>query len=140
MAGTTDRHRKSNGQGQGQNWVRPEKRVALYIRDGLACVYCSSAVEDGAKLTLDHLTPHSLGGKNTADNVVTCCAKCNSSRGNRDYKEFAEKVAGYLNHGITGQMIIDHIEETRNRPFDVKQAKEIIARRGGFSAAVQSLR
>lgn len=136
----TDRHSKSGGQGQGQNWLRPAKRVALYLRDGLACVYCSATIEDGTKLTLDHLTPHSLGGTNAAENLVTCCFKCNSSRGNRDYKEFAEKVAGYLNHGVTGQHIIDHIEETRNRPFDVAQAKEIISRRGGFSAALQSLK
>jgi hypothetical protein len=135
-----DRHTKSNGQGQGMNWCRPDLRISLYLRDGLACVYCASGIEDGTRLTLDHLVPHSLGGKNTPGNMVTCCHKCNSSRGNRDYKEFAEKVAGYLNHGITAQQIVDHIETTRQRPHDRKQAKEIISRRGSFSAALQSLR
>ena len=35
----------------GRNWIRPEKRRALYLRDGLACVYCGDSLEDGARLT-----------------------------------------------------------------------------------------
>lgn len=132
-----DRHSKSNGQGQGMNWIRKAKRLALYLRDGLACGYCGEGVEDGAKLTLDHLTPHSDGGTNTANNLVTCCRRCNSSRGNRDWREFAATVADYLNHGITAEQIIAHIETTRQRPVDVKQAKQLIARRGGFSQALR---
>ena len=135
-----DRHSRSNGQGHGQKWLRNEKRIALYLRDGLACCYCASGVEDGAKLTLDHLTPHSHGGTNDAANLVTACLKCNSARGNRDWREFAAKVAEYLNHGIEAQDIIDHIETTIQRPIDTAEAKAIIARRGGFTAALQGLK
>lgn len=135
-----DRHSKSNGQGQGQKWCRNERRIALYIRDGLACAYCGSGIEDGARLTLDHLVAHSHGGSNKNENLVTCCLKCNSARGNRDWRDFAGKVADYLNHGIVAQDIVSHIEATIQRPADVKQAKEIIARRGGFTAALQSLK
>ena len=133
------RNRHLNG-GQGQKWCRNERRIALYIRDGLGCAYCGAGIEDGVKLTLDHLAPHSLGGDNSNSNIVTACLKCNSARGNRDWREFAGTVAEYLNHGITVEQIISHIETTVQRPVDVKQAKDIIARRGGFSAAVQSLR
>ena len=66
--------------------------------------------------------------------------RCNSSRGNRSVEDFCEAVAGYLNHGITGAMILQHITETRERVVDIKTAKEIIARRGGFTAAMQSIR
>jgi len=38
---------------QGMNWIRKEKRLAIYLRDGLACGYCGQSIEDGAKLTLD---------------------------------------------------------------------------------------
>ena len=140
MATVTDRHKKSNGQGQGMNFVRPEKRLALYLRDGLACAYCGEGIEDGAKLTLDHLLPYSHGGGNTAENIVTCCHKCNSSRGARDWREFAHRVAGYLNHGITGEQIIAHIEATIHRTLDRAAAKGLIAARGGFTAALQSTR
>ena len=138
MALATDRHSKSNGQGQGMNSIcRPEKRLALYLRDGLACAYCGAAIEEGMKLTLDHLTPHSHGGNNHQTNLVTACHRCNSARGNRDWREFAAKVAGYLNHGITADAIISHIETTVQRPLDVPAAKAIIAQRGGFTAALR---
>lgn len=133
----TDRHSKSNGQGQGMNWIRKERRLALYLRDGLACCYCGEGVEDGARLTLDHLQPYSQGGSNASTNLVTACHRCNSSRGNRDWQKFAEAVAGYLNHGITGQEILVHIQTTVQRPVDVAAAKALIAQRGGFTQALR---
>ena len=64
----------------GRNWIRPEKRLALYLRDGVACVYCGRSVEAAAPLTLDHLRPVSKGGSNDASNLVTACHDCNSAR------------------------------------------------------------
>ena len=78
---------------QGMNWITQHKRLAIYMRDGLACAYCGDGVEDGAKLTLDHLTPYSEGGSNHESNLVTCCQRCNSSRGNRSVEQFAAGVA-----------------------------------------------
>lgn len=132
-----DRHAKG---GQGMNFVRKEKRLAIYLRDGLACAYCGEGVEDGAKLTLDHLTPHCQGGSNRESNLVTACHRCNSSRGARDWRTFATAVAGYLNHGIQVEQIIDHIETTIQRRLDVPAAKEIIARRGGWTATIAGLK
>ncbi len=121
---------KPKKRSQGMNWISKHKRLAIYLRDGLACTYCGSAVEDGAKLTLDHLKPYSEGGDNKETNLVTCCQKCNSSRGTRCYKEFSAAVAGYLNHGISAEMIIDGIHDRINRSIDPKEAKAIIDRRG----------
>lgn len=131
-----DRHARSGGQGQGMNWIRKEKRLAIYLRDGLACVWCGEGVEDGAKLTLDHLTPHSKGGSHDPKNLITCCHVCNSSRGNRSVKRFAVVVAQYLNHGIRAEMILGRVKSTVRVKLDVLAAKELIARRGGFTAAV----
>ena len=125
--------------GQGQKWIRNERRVALYLRDGLACCYCGATLEDGTVLTLDHLQPRSQGGSNDSTNLVTACMRCNSARADRDWQTFAAKVADYLNHNVTVGMIISHIETTRQRPVDVKGAKEIIEHRGGFSATMQSM-
>ena len=120
------------------NWIRPVKRLAIYLRDGMACAYCGDGVESGAKLTLDHILPHSTGGCNSEKNLVTACHKCNSSRGNRDLGEFCEKVPSYLNHGIMGQDIIAHVETTRNRALDIQGAQALIERRGGFTAALKN--
>lgn len=114
---------------QGMNWIRQEKRLAIYMRDGLACVYCEAALEDGTQLTLDHIVPVSKGGSNAHRNLVTACHPCNTRRGNRDVEVFAEAVAMYINHGVTADDIITRVNELVARPLNVKEAKEIIARR-----------
>lgn len=73
---------------QGSKWIKPVKRLAIYLRDGLACVYCGANGErrtdenprGGALLSLDHLHPRELGGGNEAENLVTACSHCNSAR------------------------------------------------------------
>lgn len=128
------RDRKANG-GQGMNWCRQTTRLAIYLRDGLACAWCGESVEDGAKLTLDHLTPHSHGGSNEPANLVTCCHRCNSSRGNRSVRGFARDVAAYLNHGATGAEIEKHVRNTSRRSMTEprQMARELIARRGSVA-------
>ena len=74
---------RGRGVYQGMNWITQKKRLAIYLRDGLACAYCGASVETGAQLSLDHLIPHSEGGTNHESNLVTCCSRCNSSRGAR---------------------------------------------------------
>jgi hypothetical protein len=122
----------------GMNWIRQDKRLAIYLRDGLACMYCGATVEDGATLSLDHVAPHSHGGSNSERNLVTCCSKCNSSRGNRDVTDFATAVAGYVNHGTTGESIMAAIRSNTRKslkPFRA-EAKELISRRGSAAKAL----
>ena len=71
--------------GQGSKWIRPEKRQAIYRRDGNHCLYCNCSVaQHGAPAagaaTLDHLHPIELGGSNHETNLVTCCLSCNSAK------------------------------------------------------------
>lgn len=63
----------------GSKWIRPEKRHAIYQRDGRACIYCLRPAAEVA-LTLDHLHPRELGGGNDSTNLVTACVSCNSTR------------------------------------------------------------
>lgn len=57
----------------GSKWIRPNKRAAIYARDGFQCVYCGSQ----SKLSLDHVKPTK---NNTPSNLVTCCISCNSAK------------------------------------------------------------
>jgi 5-methylcytosine-specific restriction endonuclease McrA len=67
--------------GQGMNWCRLSTRMAIYSRDGFACVYCGSGAElDGRGLTLDHVTAVELGGDNSPENLVSACLSCNSAK------------------------------------------------------------
>jgi hypothetical protein len=111
------------------NWIRPTTRVAIYMRDGLACGWCGTTIEDGARLTLDHCVPRSKGGSNKPTNLITSCFKCNSSRGNRTLISFAKAVAGYVNHDMTANSILRHITTIRRRALPTLQARQIIYNR-----------
>ena len=119
---------------QGSKWCRPSTRLAIYLRDGLACVWCGLSTEDGASLSLDHLRPYSAGGSNGPTNLVTCCARCNSSRGARTVAEFARVAAAY--HGTDAAEIVAHVRRTARRALPRAEALALIARRGTVAAAV----
>lgn len=65
---------------QGSKWVRPAKRLAIYLRDGCRCAFCGRDASMGAVLTLDHLIARHLGGSNHESNLITACRSCNSSK------------------------------------------------------------
>lgn len=74
--------RKARGSGGGytSGWIRKNKRVAIYLRDGLCCAYCG-AYGPTKGLTLDHVNGREAG--NEAENLVTCCRDCNLGRRHR---------------------------------------------------------
>lgn len=131
--------RKANH--KGMNWIRQDKRLAIYLRDGLACVWCGQAIEDGIQLTLDHVQPHVEGGSNGEDNLVTACHSCNSRRADRSVESFAAAVAGYVNHGVTAEDILSDIAHRTAEdlaPYRT-EAKALIARRGSAARALAAL-
>ena len=76
--------------GQGSNWIRRERRIALYLRDRFSCVYCRrSKVADGVTLTLDHVIACDHGGTNASTNLVTACLSCNSAKQAKTVREFS---------------------------------------------------
>jgi len=126
----------------GGKWCRPAKRLAIYLRDGLCCMYCGRSIEDGANLSLDHVAPHSKGGSNSERNLVTCCRHCNSVRQDRDAAEFAADVAQYLGlAGVTGDSIMAAIRSNTRRslrPYRA-EAREMIDRRGTAAKALAAI-
>lgn len=61
----------------------PTKRN-IFLRDSYACQYCGV---DDAKMTIDHVFPKSRGGRDTWENLVAACVKCNNKKGNRTPEE-----------------------------------------------------
>ena len=62
----------------------PFKRIVLtrknvLIRDHKQCQYCGTAK---GTMTVDHIVPKTVGGKDRWDNLVCSCAKCNNKKGN----------------------------------------------------------
>jgi 5-methylcytosine-specific restriction endonuclease McrA len=132
-------NRKENW--NGMNWIRQTSRLAIYLRDGLSCVYCGDSVENGAQLTLDHVRPHSKGGSNETTNLVTCCHRCNCSRGNRSVAKFAIAVASYLNHNVKSEAIVKHVQTCvkRNIKEFRTQANQMVALRGSAAKVLATL-
>ena len=84
--------------GTGSKWIRPEKRLRIYARDGFRCVWCECRVVGGREFArrqhvalacLDHVLPRDRGGSNAAGNLLTSCVPCNAERGTRSAVMFA---------------------------------------------------
>jgi 5-methylcytosine-specific restriction endonuclease McrA len=112
---------------QGMNWIRKEKRLAIYLRDGLTCVYCKRSIASpNTQLTLDHLE---INTDNSPANLVTACHGCNSNRSDMNWKKFAGKAT-----------TIARILKQITRPVDSAEAKEILERHDDWQATLKNLK
>jgi len=55
-------------------------RFEILKRDKFTCQYCGRTPQDGAKLVIDHIIPHSKGGKTILTNLTVSCADCNGGK------------------------------------------------------------
>lgn len=63
----------------------PHKRIMLtrkniLTRDNNQCQYCGT---HKGPMTVDHIIPKTVGGKDTWENLVCSCARCNNKKGDR---------------------------------------------------------
>jgi len=106
--------------GQGSKWISKAARLALYIRDGFACAYCGRDLREAParEVTLDHLDPRvsvlcPRERRNPA-RLVTACLRCNSSRKDRPWTEFATGGA------------VDRIRRQVRRKLNLDLARSIL--------------
>ena len=97
---------------------RPEKRLAIYLRDDMACIYCGIGIEEAGTLTLDHVRPHSQGGSNAASNLVTACRRCTSARGVKSVRAFV------------GRPAVTRVRRQTRQTLPLAEARRLIASRG----------
>ena len=64
----------------GAGTYTPEEWLAVCDRADNRCQRCGS----DEPLTVDHVTPLSRGGSNTAENLQALCRRCNSIKGTND--------------------------------------------------------
>lgn len=59
--------------------ISKRMRFEILRRDSHTCRYCGDSAPD-VKLTVDHVIPEALGGKDEPTNLVTACEDCNSGK------------------------------------------------------------
>ncbi len=74
----------------------PVSRRGVLRRDSNRCAYCAKSAT-----TIDHVQPKSRGGKDTWENLVACCLRCNNKKGDKTLAEigWALRTAPRMPHG-----------------------------------------
>jgi HNH endonuclease len=60
-------------------YVPPLNNETLFRRDGHLCMYCGQRFPS-SQLSRDHVTPLSRGGRDSWNNVVAACRRCNNTK------------------------------------------------------------
>lgn len=64
----------------------PFTRRNLFLRDDFTCQYCGRKGSPD-RLSIDHVTPRSRGGRTTWENCVLACVSCNARKADRALKD-----------------------------------------------------
>ena len=70
-------------------------RFEVFKRDGFRCAYCGRTPPQ-VILEVDHIDPHSLGGSDDINNLITSCFDCN--RGKRNIP--LSRIPGQLSENL----------------------------------------
>lgn len=111
----------------GSKWLRPEKRHAIYHRDGHCCSYCGVGVEEGAHLTLDHVIS---SGPNDHSNLITACFSCNSAKQDLTTRSWFARLRA---RGFNTSKIGRRIRRQLSKPLNMKEGRRIVALRREIS-------
>ena len=70
-------------------WNIQLSKQNILKRDRKVCQYCGAS--DGY-MTVDHIIPRSLGGRETWENLVCACPECNNRKGDRTLEQAGMKL------------------------------------------------
>lgn len=82
------------------NQYNRNKKIILSSKEQYHCCYCEVELVRDKKdkknpntITIDHKISRNDGGKNSMDNLITSCSRCNNLKGSKySYAEFKSKV------------------------------------------------
>jgi 5-methylcytosine-specific restriction endonuclease McrA len=64
-------------------------RRSIFARDNYTCQYCGTT---GKELTIDHVLPKRHGGGMHWENLVACCRRCNTKKGDKTPEKAGMKL------------------------------------------------
>lgn len=93
------------------------RREAIHVREGGRCFYCLRRFLIRGRV-LDHVVPQARGGTNSYRNLVSCCAECNSQKGESGAEDFLRTL--YRQRRLTSAEL-----ESRLRALEALAAGEL---------------
>ena len=87
-------------------------RYQVLSRDNFRCKACGRGVEDGIKLTVDHVRPVDWGGTNELVNLLTLCDECN-----RGKKAWVDAVPSHTLKSVMEKPTVEQRIETLFEEF-----------------------
>lgn len=72
-----------------RNFSLPLTKQNILKRDHFTCQYCGTT---RGKMTTDHVIPKRLGGKDSWENLVCACVRCNAKKGDKPPEEVGMKL------------------------------------------------
>lgn len=97
----------------------------VFRRDNYRCVYCG---REGIPLTTDHLVLWEDGGSTVRANLVSCCRKCNRTRGNLPFDKWLESDYYKKVSENTAPFTKDFIGDLWEKAKHLKKVKHIRSR------------
>jgi hypothetical protein len=80
--------------------ISVEEGRKILARDNYVCQYCGldgrASFENALVMRVDFVVPRARKGKKNADNLVACCAPCNTIKGTKVYASFDDAKAQVL--------------------------------------------
>jgi len=80
--------------------VTVEEGRKILERDNYVCQYCGldgrASFENALVMRVDFVVPRARKGKKNPDNLVACCAPCNTIKGTKVYANFEDAKAQVL--------------------------------------------
>jgi len=92
-------------------------RASVFKRDNWTCQYCNK-VGTKKNMTIDHIIPKSRNGKNTFENTVTCCMKCNSIKGSKSLEELYRQNGKRLIREPVSPSLISFIKNSYSKEYE----------------------
>lgn len=111
--------------GGGSDWLPRDIRYAVYARDGHSCACCGiRGGRHGAGLSADHIRSQAgEGGESDPRNLITMCNSCNSSKGKRPLREWADRFLRARGHDP--DRVIARINELSRRHYDLEEGDRL---------------
>lgn len=120
--------------------INNKLRAMVLLRDNSTCRMCGRSVsEDGIRVHIDHIIPHSWGGKTELENLQVLCSECNEGKKNFVKGEDPELMKSVSRAKSAKERLRLYFEHYRDTPLGIDRLS-VIAKSREWTRALRYLR